>query len=364
MAETKSTIKIVNINDDLAKVEQIYYSKLLADRDWQNNLRQYNDPKDKYVTQYTIRNGKATIYANSNCVLQAFMNAYNNHEDVLLSADDIWLLICLNFTKYVNDNAKSLRKIFVDHDGKKKLVVKEPIGKEESDWTDFFGEMVKQINVNVKGEIVGKIESTFSTTGKVEKILSYACTMNTFKQYFSYGRCIPCCGIKNVQFKGTIDDWMLLKKKALELGDFMKTDGTTFTNYIEKLTPILDLFIDTYNGKVNKEMWNKIMNITHGRLGSGSTTYISGWILDLFLNTKPNMEPSDIKVDYINVPVEVINHATGQTKTCYILGGFDGIHYENGVHSLVQSLSVIEDKSTVKSFFQMPSETSSKCNLL
>ena len=53
----------------------------------------------------------------------AFFEAYNCHGDVKITPDDVWITIMLYFSKYVNDNAEQLRKAFVSHEGKQKLVV-------------------------------------------------------------------------------------------------------------------------------------------------------------------------------------------------------------------------------------------------
>ena len=202
-------------------------------------------------------------------------------------------MICLNFTKYVNDNAEELRKLFVNHVGKKKLVVVEEIGHDEHDWDDFFAKMFQQIKLNVNGNISDILRADFSTTGKVESILSYACVMDSFKAYFQYDRCIPLCGIRNVKLLGTLDDWVKLKQKALDLMTFMKQ--TKFEDYIANILPILDEFVNTYNGNPNQDYWNKIMNIKSGHIGSGSYKLISGWILNFYIGcANKTMDPKDI----------------------------------------------------------------------
>jgi hypothetical protein len=54
--------------------------------------------------------------------------AYNHHGDIMISPDDVWVTIMFFFSKYVNDNAEELRSKFVDHEGEKKLVIKEYAG--------------------------------------------------------------------------------------------------------------------------------------------------------------------------------------------------------------------------------------------
>jgi len=51
----------------------------------------------------------------------------------------------LYFSKYVTDNAEQLRDAFVNHSGKKKLVVITEHEEEETQWDEFFTLMIKEI---------------------------------------------------------------------------------------------------------------------------------------------------------------------------------------------------------------------------
>ncbi len=64
-----------------------------------------------------------TSSTENHAIFSAFLFAYNSHEDIVLSPDDIWLMICIYFSQYVNENAEQLRTLFVDHDGRKKLTI-------------------------------------------------------------------------------------------------------------------------------------------------------------------------------------------------------------------------------------------------
>ena len=66
-----------------------------------------------------------TSICKNHAIFSAFLYAYNSHEDIVLSPDDIWLMICIYFSQYVNDNAEKLRSLFVDHEGKKLLLVRQ-----------------------------------------------------------------------------------------------------------------------------------------------------------------------------------------------------------------------------------------------
>lgn len=63
----------------------------------------------------------------SNCeshpILTAFLHAYNSHEDIILSPDDIWLMICIYFSKYVNQNSKNLNHLFINNEKTKLITI-------------------------------------------------------------------------------------------------------------------------------------------------------------------------------------------------------------------------------------------------
>jgi len=270
-----------------------------------------------------IENCPAMFVNHQNSFFGSFMAAYNTHQDVLLAPDDVWLVVCLQFSKYVNKNAEVLRDKLVSHEGQKNLTVTTRSQVSESEWDEFFDLIRAAIKKSTKENVVDALQSDFSTTGLVESMVSTATIMDSFKQYFSYGRCIPLCGIRNVCFKGCLDDWQNLIAKTDRLVGY-DVDGQ-WRRYIEGIRPILEGLLSTYQGNVDVDWWNRIMNMEQGRLGSGSTTYVSGWILRFFgLNDK--CEVSDIEGDSIDVPVKIDNKLTGELKTVHMIGGFGGVH--------------------------------------
>jgi hypothetical protein len=112
--------------------------------------------------------------------------------------------------------------------------------------------------------------------------------------------------------------------------------------------PIFDEFIKTYQGNVNKEFWIKVCDITrdtrrrYGGGGSGKT--ITGWVLQLFgLKAGVVLDPADIRLPNIRVPVKLEDKTTGKVTQCYIVGGFHGIYSTENRHKPVMSLSVIQE---------------------
>jgi hypothetical protein len=128
--------------------------------------------------------------------------------------------------------------------------------------------MQRKIGTHVKNDIVDLLTSNFSTTDSVESLLSSVCIMHTFKKYFDYEQLICGCGIRNVHFMGTLDDWKLLKKKVEELKMFTvptpapHSPKESFCAYLNGVLPILDQFIQTYEGNVDNDFWDTIFDYT------------------------------------------------------------------------------------------------------
>ncbi len=266
-----------------------------------NSLRTKEDCKCTILNY--MQNVEVNTQLYSNPFYDAFIQAYNEHQELILSPDDVFMQITLEFSFYINNHAEEMRSMFVSHDGKKNLEV---LTKEQSEfeWDEFFESMIKQIEKNTKKDVVDNMVCQFSTTGPIEKILSTAVIMDSFQKYFDYGRMIDGCGITNVHFLGTLLDWNHLLTKIQNLKKYAVTKE--WTEYINGLIPVIENFIATYKGDVDVTWWNQITNFEFGSLGSSTTKYVSGWILKFFYGLPlQKVEVYDIKSRAINVPIKV-----------------------------------------------------------
>ncbi len=92
-----------------------------------------------------------------------------------------------------------------------------------------------------QNDICNLLINNFSTTTKVEYLLSSLTIMSTFKKCYNYTYVINSCGIQNIDFVGNLDDWILLyKKKANQLKSFIVDKDDDFYVYINGILPILD----------------------------------------------------------------------------------------------------------------------------
>ncbi|CAF1253701.1 unnamed protein product [Adineta steineri] len=228
-------------------------SKTSVKEYWLNNIKQednqlFRQSTEKYESLYTIVNGPHTNLS-SNAILESFLWAYYRHHDIVLSPDDMWLLVCMFFAQHVNENAEQLRSNFVEHN-KGAMTLTTNNFDDKYDWNEFYDQMKKEIVKNTKNNICQLLTADFSTTGKVESILSTACIMNTFKFYFEYQREICICGIRQVHFMGTLNDWQSLRIKTEQLKLF--TDEK-FHGYLIGVLSIFDQFIETYKEQISQE---------------------------------------------------------------------------------------------------------------
>lgn len=73
---------------------------------------------------------------------------------------------------------------------------------------------------------------------------------------------------------GTLEDWQRIRSRADKLLEYA-TGQADLSRWHAILSPVLDEFVLSYQGKVDKDFWNAICNYIPG--GSGPS-YISGWI--------------------------------------------------------------------------------------
>jgi hypothetical protein len=144
----------VEVSKNLPKVNQDYpcnkHEHLPPVDYWMNQIKLQGLKKYKGV-QHIMANGPRkslkklcfilhyvylfsdTSLCKKHAILSAFLYAYNSHEDIVLSPDDIWMMICMYFSKYVNDNAEKLRSLFVDHEDQKKLTVVQEVPPDQTE---------------------------------------------------------------------------------------------------------------------------------------------------------------------------------------------------------------------------------------
>lgn len=220
-----------------------------------------------------VNSTRPLFEAYMNPFLGAIHRAYEAHFPIVLGPDEVWTCIAQGFAMHINENAETLRKRFVQHEGQKKLVVHLPFTKGDPDapWSSALSCFSDAIAENLGPKQRELVVSNFSTTGPIERAASEIVLMGAMQKFFSYYG-VTLCGIPEITLLGTTEDWKSVRDRASALAEY---DLEWWTR---ELLPILDQFIAASEGRVDADFWKSIYKVQGGSGGP----YISGWIVDLF----------------------------------------------------------------------------------
>lgn len=240
------------------------------------DIKRYNkdetDPKIRNINERMIRT-TPRVPSFSHAFMEAVHTSYADHYPLIITPDSVWLTIAQGFGHHVNANAEKLRKRFVQHEGKKLLMIRRDgfsKGSPNNDWPGCFSEFSDMISDHI-GKKRDLIVSKFSTTGPIEKAASELVLMDSMKSYFKYG-VMTLCGIPNITLTGTVEDWTDIRTRAENLAEY-ELDW-----WLKSLSPVLDQFVRAAEGKADIRFWDTMYKIDGGSGGP----YCQGWVNTLF----------------------------------------------------------------------------------
>jgi hypothetical protein len=213
------------------------------------------------------------VTAFSHGFMEAVHLSYAQHYPLILTPDSVWLTIAQGFGTHVNANAEALRKRFVQHEGKKMILIERDNflkGSPDNDWQGCFNEFSDELAKDI-GKKRDLIVSNFSTTGAIEKATSELVLMDSMKSYFKYA-VRTLCGIPNVTLTGTVEDWRSIRTRAENLAEF------DLDWWVKSLVPVLDHFVAAAEGNPDIKFWDNM----YKQGGGSGGPYCSGWVNVLF----------------------------------------------------------------------------------
>ena len=164
----------------------------------------------------------------------------------------------------------SVRPFFVNHEGKKTLTVNVGPSIYGGDYEWFFKKMSEQIKANInKPDYTDAIESDFSSSTSVQKIVNNIMLMYSFQKYFEY-RMLLMCGIPGVIMMGLEEDWKNMIEKLEKIEAILQPveEQLKLADWFKSCKTVLQNLLDTFRGNPNQEWWARIMTI-HQEFGSG-----------------------------------------------------------------------------------------------
>jgi len=219
---------------------------------------------------------KPEFTATKNGFVYSTIRAYNEHYNLVIRPEDIWLAILSQLNLYVNAHAEELRTKFVAHEGKKTLTVT-AVG---TRYTVNFGKLAESLGDQLRQNVVDPslhewIIPAYTTTTPNDVVICSVMMMSTLKAYFSY-KMMLMCGLPSVTLLGEKHDYESILQKLDKLEEF----GVEPAAFARLLRPILMQFVLAFDvtakgGIPDGEFWGKICHVHSG--GSGPS-YLSGWI--------------------------------------------------------------------------------------
>lgn len=243
------------------------------------------------------------VHAGADGFIVAVLTAFARHLPLALSPDHIWALISTGFARHVDANAEALRENFVQHQVKKRLEVavdhfemgggKPGCGTPAELWQrDVFPCFSEQIRAHIGDRVHSAIAGGFSTTDAASQAAHEVTLMSAMKSYFSFGM-TTCCGIPEVSLLGTLADWQAVRARTEQLGKLMVPDFAD--RWLPVLLPVLDQFVLAYQGQVNYGFWQSMVKLRNTGGGSGSYSFISGWVQLLYPYRAHGLPASDFR---------------------------------------------------------------------
>lgn len=284
IAQTQGSITFV-VDENLKPIDgqQTYFmdGKRMAN----SILHGENIPNDAFhIVATSFADAQNLKHSDKDPFFQCIMQAYANHQSVVLSPDMMWLLISQGFARYVNAHSEELRPLLVSHEGKMDLAIESPkdLLSEDIDWPKLVGDFAAQIDHYTKEDIANTITADFTTTDAVERTALQITLMESVKSYFEYIVYYVACGIPTITLKGTPDDWQRVLDKTRRLKAYGLDEWTA------SLEPILTEFLRAAEGKPNQKFWQGIVKkkrvdkLKGGGCSPDEPTELDGWLLKFF----------------------------------------------------------------------------------
>ena len=231
---------------------------------------------------------ESLCYMGEDNLFKCMVNAYADHHPLVLSPDVVWLIIAQNFSNYVNKHSEEMRDLFVEHEGKMKIVVTEDndvLGKSgtKGDWEKLLSDFTAGVAANTKGDVAEMLTADFTTTGVTERIASQITLMDAVETFFEFWNMRVACGIPSITLTGTPDDWRKVQAKARSLEKY------GLEKWSRQLDKVLAEFVKASEGQPDRVFWRSIVKklrvdeLKNIRRCSGSdVTMLDGWFLTFF----------------------------------------------------------------------------------
>ncbi|CAG8590685.1 3048_t:CDS:1 [Funneliformis mosseae] len=266
------------------------------------------EPEKVYATSESWTGEEVRVLEKMQCrhgLVAAVLQAYNGHQHLCFSPDDIWLTIAQGVSAHINFNFEKEKNKFVKLNERENIILKESNSSSESrDWSKCVDDLVEETTKLIeKVDLKSLLECDFSTSTSSTITASRVILLESMKNYYSYNMGI-FCGIPKITLEGRIEDWLLIQEKLIRLRNL----NLDLDFWLNDLDSIICQFIETFKGNVDRQFWK---NIAKEDYGCGGPPELTGWITKFF--------PYDCNGDLVNNWLDESTLPDGRTTITFNL---------------------------------------------
>jgi hypothetical protein len=265
-------------------------------------------PSEKGLAWTSTSNESVVVYSSQDSFVRGAIEAATKHQHFEIRPDEVWVTILSQMNFY-----------FKKHQDDPNIMAQfDNIQRNTSQvyyfammWVPQFSPFEAEIRLRNKTDwIYDWIQPNFTTSTEGDASMAEFIMMADAAPSSHEIAPISCdIGIPSFTLLGTVEDWVRLKYKVSQLKKF----GSEATDYQQKLIPIIEHFVYSYqkpftsntaNMTVVREFWNNM--ITTKKSKCETTRKISGWITGFHhWDTTGNLLPA-VKDDQSDVRIRAI----------------------------------------------------------
>jgi len=202
---------------------------------------------------------------------------YAWHAGAVVAPHHLWYMVLSELAGHIKANAEHYRSLFTNA----------PEGSDKTEIVIVSGSLTEidpQVLVAYLRHMVpvgtDVFLPTFSTATMDYDVAACAAFCDAMSPFYSYSMLL--CGFPRIRLEGTRDDWQRFLDHLGQIKGHMDKAAAYLGHVEEQIGKVLA----TYDGEPDIEFW-KGMFFTE-RCGSGSDTFVRGWITDFFME-QPSM---------------------------------------------------------------------------
>ncbi|ARF08156.1 protein of unknown function DUF4419 [Catovirus CTV1] len=301
MAQYCNIIKVNQLNPVNPKHFESYSNMEFDDNSIFNMVNDNIDPKN------TIINDKFC-----NKFIGTYHTCYICHGNAVFSPSDLWIVVCLSFSKYASENIDETKK-FINTPSQDIMV---DVDSNKPDWIDAIEKTVSQINI-LDNNLKNILENDFLCATVCEKIACKIAVMKTVEHFTTF-QYAGMCGFNHIKLLGSKEDWIKLKNKS----ELLKNYGNDkWKEYMEIVITIFNKFVESFD-QPDIVFFNEMIHNDYDLgLYADRSDIISGWILKLFYGFEDEYKLCEVPDLYASVDATL---HTNSTKKIYIKTQFIG----------------------------------------